>query len=90
MAIERVRDRRFLDLVSEFPLTPIADDHSYRCAIKILDRLFAHDDHRTPSEAEYFQALAELASKYEHKQQDSSPITNNRLREESRVQTRPL
>jgi antitoxin component HigA of HigAB toxin-antitoxin module len=67
MAIEGARDRRFLELVSEFPLRPIADDHSYRSAIKILDRLFARDDHRTPSELEYFRALAEIASKYEHK-----------------------
>jgi antitoxin component HigA of HigAB toxin-antitoxin module len=87
MAIEGARDPRFLELVSEFPLTPIADDRSYRSAIKILDRLFDRDDHRTASEVAYFLALAILASEYEHKQQDSSPITNNRPREESRVQT---
>jgi hypothetical protein len=66
MAIKSARDRRFLELVSHFPLKPITDDHSYRSAIKILDRLFTRDDHRTPGEVEYFRALAELACEYEH------------------------
>jgi hypothetical protein len=75
MAIERARDRRFLELLSEFPLMPITDDHSYRSAIRILDHFFARDDHRTPSEAEYFQALVELACHYESKKRDCSRIT---------------
>jgi antitoxin component HigA of HigAB toxin-antitoxin module len=65
MAIESARHYRFPEFVTEFPLKPIADDRSYRSAIKILDRLFARDDHKTPSELEYFRALAELASEYE-------------------------
>lgn len=65
MAIESARHCRFPELVTEFPLMPIADDRAYRSAIKILDRLFARDDHKTPSEMEYFRTLAELASEYE-------------------------
>jgi hypothetical protein len=75
MAIESARHCRFPELVAEFPLTPIADDRSYRSAIKILDRLFARDDHKTPRELEYFRTLAELASNYEYKKRHSSPIT---------------
>jgi quinol monooxygenase YgiN len=65
MAIECDRDPRFQELVSEFPLEPIADDHSYRIAIEVLDRLFTQDDRQTVGELEYFRALAILACDYE-------------------------
>jgi len=67
MEAEDVRDPVFLELAAEFPLAAIVDDHSYRRAIKILDRLFARDEQRTPGELAYFRELARIASDYEHR-----------------------
>ena len=53
------------ELIAKFPLSPINDEHAYRGAIAILDRLFEAGDRRTPAETEYFHALAKLASEYE-------------------------
>jgi hypothetical protein len=72
MAIKDAHDLPFLELVSELPLTTIDDDHAYRSAIQILDRLFHQDTHRTPGELKYFRALAILASEYEHKKSEES------------------
>jgi hypothetical protein len=65
MSRNNLRDARFSDICSEFPLIPIEDDGSYRAAIDILDRLFALDDPRDPAEVEYFRTLANLAYQYE-------------------------
>jgi hypothetical protein len=59
------RDCDSLELVVEFPLTPINDDHAYSRAIAVLDRLFTLGDQRTPAETEYFNSLAMLACEYE-------------------------
>jgi|GEM_PF-4998106 len=59
------QDARYQELVSEFPLMSIHDDHSYRTAIEILDRLFILDKKRTRGELEYFRALARIAFRYE-------------------------
>jgi hypothetical protein len=65
MRLDHLQDAKFSDICSMFPLEPIEDEGSYRAAIEILDRLFALDDPRTPTQSEYFQRLAELACEYE-------------------------
>ncbi len=67
MACRIDRDRERGELIAEFPLTPINDDHAYSRAIAILDRLFDLGDARTCGEMEYFHALALLACEYEEK-----------------------
>jgi antitoxin component HigA of HigAB toxin-antitoxin module len=67
MVLRIERDCEFRELVSEFPLSPINDDHAYSQAIAILDRLFEFDEQRSPDETEYFHALALLACEYEQK-----------------------
>ena len=65
MASSIERDRKSRNLIAEFPLAPINDEHAYSNAIAILDRLFDLGDRRTPAETEYFHALAMLACEYE-------------------------
>jgi hypothetical protein len=65
MSLDNLQDASFSDLCSTFPLKPIEDDGSYQTAIEILDRLFALEQQRTPSQSEYFQMLADLAYQYE-------------------------
>ena len=50
---------------SRFPLEPIVDDHDYRQAIAVLDRLFLLGHEKSREESEYFRALAQLAHEYE-------------------------
>ena len=59
-------DREHGELIAEFPLTPINDDHAYSRAIAILDGLFDLGDARR-REMEYFDALALLACEYEER-----------------------
>jgi antitoxin component HigA of HigAB toxin-antitoxin module len=47
------------------PLEPIRDEHSYRQAIEILDRLFLLRREKSHDEVEYFRALAQIAYEYE-------------------------
>jgi hypothetical protein len=65
MAFRIGHDCESPELIAEFPLSPINDDHAYSRAIAILDRLFEAGDRRTPAETEYFHALAKLASEFE-------------------------
>jgi hypothetical protein len=65
MGLDNLRDAEFLEMCSNFPLTPIEDGASYRAVLEILDHLFARDEPRTPAESEFFRTLAELASEYE-------------------------
>ena len=65
MAFRIKHDCESGELVAEYPLAPINDDHAYRRAIAILDRLFDLGDRRTLAEMEYFHALAILACEYE-------------------------
>jgi hypothetical protein len=67
MVLRIERDCRFRELITEFPLTPITDDHAYSMAIAILDQLFEYGEQRSPDEKEYFHALALLACEYEEK-----------------------
>ena len=65
MCLNSLRDTKFSDICSTFPLKPIEDDGSYRAAIEILGRLFALDGPRTPAELEYFYMFTNLAYEYE-------------------------
>jgi antitoxin component HigA of HigAB toxin-antitoxin module len=65
MAFRIGHDCESPELIAEFPLSPINDDHAYSRAIAILDHLFESGDQRTPAETEYFHALAKLACEYE-------------------------
>lgn len=74
MSRDHMKDVEFSEMCLKLPRTPIEDDSSYQAALKILDRLFARDDLRTPAELEYFRTLAQMASEYEMKHtRNSSP-----------------
>jgi antitoxin component HigA of HigAB toxin-antitoxin module len=64
-ALASYREVRTRQVVPDFPLEPIDDEHSYRRAIEILDRLFLLHREKTHDENEYFRALAQMAYEYE-------------------------
>jgi len=65
MLIEALHRKARGSLAACAPLEPIRDEHSYRRALEILDRLFLLGREQTREESELFQALARIAYDYE-------------------------
>jgi HTH-type transcriptional regulator/antitoxin HigA len=56
----------YLELIRQFPLTPIKDDRQLRQAFRMIDRLSVIDEDKlTAGQADYLMVLSDLVEKYE-------------------------
>jgi antitoxin component HigA of HigAB toxin-antitoxin module len=68
------RETRGYAVSARAAFEPIVDEHSYKEAIEILDRLFHLRREKTAAERALFRELAELASEYECRNHGSKVI----------------